>query len=75
MNKWLIGNGHWCPSCGGTGRGRHTSRIEYEGGGYADLYDPCATCGGQRRLAGPGPSTPRPRPSCLVDVIEYGRTG
>ena len=73
MNKWLIGNGHWCPTCGGTGRGLLPSVIEYKGGTFANLYDLCTTCLGEKRIVGPGPDVPRPAPSCMFDIIEYGR--
>lgn len=51
MNKWLKGNGYWCHTCGGTGRGRARDRIEYRGGGGVQFYDLCQTCGGDGRLA------------------------
>jgi hypothetical protein len=71
MNKWLHGNGHWCPACRGSGRGRPLDMIEYEGGGYCQFYARCEACNGEGRLAGPGLDVrPEARP-----LIEYGRRG
>jgi len=74
MNKWLHGNGHWCPVCKGSGRGRARDRIEYEGGGYCQFYDRCTACNGERRLPGAGLSLPAPR-TLLSQCIEYGVVG
>jgi hypothetical protein len=74
MNKWLHGNGHWCPACKGTGRGKpYGGRVYYRGGGWQQLYDLCETCEGDRRLPGLNPAgAPRPSPTWFVDTIEYG---
>lgn len=50
-NRWLKGNGHWCPTCSGSGRGKLSSTVIYEGGVTVDLYDRCQACGGARRIA------------------------
>ena len=82
MNKWLKGNGYWCPDCRGTGRGEALDRIIYEGGGYCQFYAGCEACGGDKRiaatvpqiLANTCPSTPPPtRHTTLLQTIEYGR--
>jgi DnaJ-class molecular chaperone len=74
MNKWLHGNGHWCPSCRGTGRGRPRDRIGYNDGSWLQFYDRCETCRGAKRLPGPG-DTPAPKHHTSVSqLMEYGRT-
>jgi hypothetical protein len=81
VNKWLIGNGHWCPTCKGTGRGESRDMIEYSNGTYALFYDLCATCKGERRVAAEVAQvlactvapTPRPDPTCFLPIIEYGK--
>ncbi len=82
MNKWLKGNGYWCPDCRGTGRGKARDRIEYEGGSHCQFYDKCSTCNGEKRLAatieqvnaGAVPSTSQPERHTILDqTIEYGR--
>ena len=82
MNRWLKGNGYWCPTCRGTGRGAARDRIVYRGGGYCQFHDKCPTCGGGKRiaataeqvLAGTVPVTPPPdHHTILVQTIEYGR--
>ena len=72
MNKWLKGNGHWCPACGGTGRGRAADRVVYDNGKYAQFYDACTHCNGERRIAGPGPNVPEPTCGFLNQCLEYG---
>lgn len=83
MNKWLAGNGYWCPACGGSGRGEARDRILYQGGGWCQFYDPCATCGGDGRLAASVDqirtgSVPETRPTAARGImstcIEYGPT-
>jgi hypothetical protein len=82
MNKWLKGNGYWCPTCQGSGRGEARDWIEYEGGGYCQFYDLCAVCKGEKRLPATVeqivnkavPVTPAPADqSCFLPIIEYGR--
>ena len=82
MNKWLKGNGYWCPDCQGTGRGEPRDRIYYEGGGWTQFYDRCRTCSGSKRLpgtpadiiAGTVPETPPPAAhSILSQCLEHGR--
>lgn len=82
MNKWLTGNGVWCPICKGSGRGEALDRIIYEGGGYAQFYALCPACKGQRRIAanladviaGCVSADPSHEPrSCFLPLIEYGR--
>jgi hypothetical protein len=72
MNKWLHGNGHWCPTCRGTGRGKPLDMIEYEGGGYCQFYAKCEACNGEKRIAGPGPDVQPAVHSTLSQCIEYG---
>jgi hypothetical protein len=81
MNKWLKGNGYWCPSCNGTGRGKARDRMEYESGAYCQFYDPCSVCLGAKRMPataqqiidGTAPLTPEPAfHSCFSECIEYG---
>lgn len=83
MNKWLKGNGTWCQSCRGTGRGKARDRIGYAGGTWCQFYDPCATCGGARRLPAAlddviKNQVPASRPpafhTCLAQTLEYGRS-
>ena len=50
MNKWLVGNGYWCPDCNGTGEGRITDTIVYDSGAERHFRERCRTCDGQRRL-------------------------
>lgn len=84
MNKWLTGNGYWCPTCNGTGRGLARDRIEYEGGGYAQFYDRCMTCNGDKRIAATAdqiitcevPVTPSPKAhTAMPGCVEYGHSG
>lgn len=60
--KWLIGNGHWCPACGGTGQ--HPSRTTPSPASPLGPSRPipacCQSCGGEGRLPGEGPMLPRP---------------
>lgn len=73
MNKWLHGNGHWCPACRGTGRGHATDRIEYDGGFYVQFYAKCAHCNGEKRLVGPGDLSVQPEHHTLLSQLEeYG---
>lgn len=81
MNKWLAGNGYWCPDCRGTGRGEPLDRMVFEGGGYRQFYANCPTCAGQKRIAatpeqvlrGAVPVTPSPEHhSIMLQTIEYG---
>lgn len=81
MNKWLKGNGYWCPTCAGKGGGKITDYFEYEGGGFCAFREVCPTCKGARRLAGTEadviagsvPQTPTPEPTCFTNLIEYGK--
>lgn len=82
MNKWLCGNGLWCETCNGTGRGEARDRIIYDDGGYCQFYEKCPACNGQKRIAAPAemvlagavPPTKRPAyPTILVQTIEYGQ--
>lgn len=82
MNKWLKGNGIWCQSCKGTGRGKVSDIIEYSGGTEAVFYHSCPTCNGERRVAAPiadviagtVPAT-KPKVHTLWDQrLEYRRT-
>ena len=72
MNKWLHGNGHWCPACKGSGQGRPLDRIVYESGRYAQFYAKCEACDGGKRLPGPGPDVNPERHTALSQCIEYG---
>lgn len=81
MNKWLKGNGYWCPDCQGTGRGEPLDRFEYQSGGYMQFYARCQTCSGEKRLAvtakqataGEVPETDEPaRHTILSQLIESG---
>ena len=73
MNKWLKGNGHWCPKCGGTGRGKALDRVEYKGGAYCQFYASCDLCNGERRITGLGPNIPEPKCGLLDQCLEWGR--
>lgn len=81
MNKWLKGNGYWCPTCNGKGGGKITDYITYEGGGFCAFRAPCPTCKGQRRLAAPiedvvagtVTATPAPEPTIFTNMIEHGK--
>lgn len=73
MNKWLHGNGHWCPACRGTGRGRPRDQIEYSDGSRLQFYAKCETCDGEKRLEGPGDTPPPDRHTCMSQLMEYGR--
>ena len=82
MNKWLKGNGYWCPDCRATGRGKLTSRMEYTGGGFCNFYDNCPRCKGEKRIAavpadimrGAVPANDIPAPRTIFSgCIEYGR--
>jgi hypothetical protein len=72
MNKWLYGNGHWCPTCRGTGKGAPLDRLIYHGGRFLQFYAVCATCRGAKRLPGPG-DTPAPEHhTSMSQLMEYG---
>lgn len=72
MNKWLKGNGHWCPACKGTGRGELSDIIGYQGGGEARFYKKCLHCNGERRLPGPRhPDIPEPTCGFMNQCLEY----
>lgn len=82
MNKWLKGNGYWCPTCQGRGGGPVTDWMEYRDGTFAAFRAPCPTCNGARRLAATidqiitatVPATPDPAEvTCFTNMIEYGR--
>ena len=81
MNKWLIGNGLWCAACEGTGLGRLSDTIIYDGGVACDFYHPCEVCKGQKRLAAELPdviadAVPRTEPkfhTCMSQCIKYRR--
>ena len=81
MNKWLKGNGYWCPDCSGSGRGKALDRIDYSDGTYCQFYAVCPTCKGEKRTAAPAddviaeriPMTQPPvRHSCFSECIEHG---
>lgn len=73
MNKWLHGNGHWCGACKGTGRGKKLDRIIYSDGSWLQFYEKCATCNGDKRLAGDGSALKIARHTCMSQMMEYGR--
>lgn len=50
MNKWLVGNGYWCPACKGTRQGEVTDAIEWQSGKLTVFRRKCAACDGEGRL-------------------------
>lgn len=70
MNKWLVGNGHWCPACQGSGRGKPLDSFEYESGAVCQFYAKCESCNGERRLPGPGADQPVAH-TVLSQLIEW----
>lgn len=61
---WLVGNGHWCASCGGTGKGKGIYALpKHPDGGIPEI---CQSCAGAGRLPGPGPAVDRPETSNYV---------
>lgn len=85
MNPWLKGNGYWCPTCEGTGRGTGYDAIIYGNGMERRLYEPCPACKGLKRIAataemviaGTVPETPQPAVhtcmSMLIEDVPAGR--
>lgn len=54
MDKWLVGNGYWCKTCGGTGGGRSRRWgwvvIARRSPKVSKPWDRCAECYGSGRL-------------------------
>lgn len=60
--KWLTGNGHWCPACGGTGQ-HPSSLVNVPKSRLApcrQIPGDCEQCAGEGRMSGPGPALPPP---------------